>query len=122
MRLSGDFYNIELAGTDAALAHLNAEHPIYRAHFPGQPIAPGVCIIQMAVEICGELEGRRFEVLGIRDAKFLAPVIPGSCKALRFEYEPLAWDGDNVRIQAGVSDADSGAKVAKIIILCRASS
>ena len=27
------------------------EHFIYKAHFPGEPITPGVCIIQIATEL-----------------------------------------------------------------------
>lgn len=30
---------------------LNAEHFIYAAHFPGEPITPGVCIMQIAQEL-----------------------------------------------------------------------
>ena len=37
---------------------LDAEHFIYKAHFPGEPITPGVCIMQIAVELlslhCGK--------------------------------------------------------------------
>ncbi len=30
---------------------LNADNVIYKAHFPSNPITPGVCLIQMALEI-----------------------------------------------------------------------
>ena len=29
---------------------LNPDHLIYKAHFPGQPVTPGVCILQMIQE------------------------------------------------------------------------
>ena len=33
---------------------LNPDHEIYRAHFPGNPITPGVCIVQIISEVLGE--------------------------------------------------------------------
>lgn len=30
---------------------LIADHEIYRAHFPGNPITPGVCIVQIITEL-----------------------------------------------------------------------
>ena len=33
---------------------LNPEHFIFRAHFPGMPITPGVCILQMCIELLGK--------------------------------------------------------------------
>ena len=30
---------------------LNADNVIYKAHFPSNPITPGVCLIQIALEI-----------------------------------------------------------------------
>ena len=43
---------------------LNSEHEIYRVHFPGNPVTPGVCLVQMAEEIlvatreCATREGQ----------------------------------------------------------------
>ena len=35
---------------------LDPEHFIYKAHFPGEPITPGVCIMQIAKELLEEAE------------------------------------------------------------------
>lgn len=42
---------------DKAIYHiaLQADHVIYKAHFPGQPITPGVVILQMAAELAGDM-------------------------------------------------------------------
>ena len=57
MRLNGDFYRIESRLEDRTLGQsgfnviLNPDHLIYKAHFPGQPVTPGVCILQMIREL-----------------------------------------------------------------------
>jgi 3-hydroxyacyl-[acyl-carrier-protein] dehydratase len=33
---------------------LDSEHSIYRDHFPGNPVTPGACIIQMVKELVAE--------------------------------------------------------------------
>ena len=57
MRLNGDFYRIESRLEDRTLGQsgfkviLNPDHLIYKAHFPGQPVTPGVCILQIIQEL-----------------------------------------------------------------------
>ena len=57
MILKNNFYHIAQASVDLPRATyeiaLNAQHFIYQAHFPGEPITPGVCILQMACELLG---------------------------------------------------------------------
>ena len=55
---------------------LNAEHFIYQAHFPDNPITPGVCLIQMAVELFSLLKGANFNIKTLKNVKFTAPINP----------------------------------------------
>ena len=54
MKLIGDFFHIvSTKHSEAELVwqvQLNADHYIYRAHFPGNPITPGVCLVQMVMK------------------------------------------------------------------------
>ena len=62
--LRNSFFNIlnMVSGSDGleVMIRLNPEHEIFRAHFPGQPITPGVCQIQMVTEISEVGNERRF--------------------------------------------------------------
>ena len=52
MLLKNSLYAIEGQETaDGAVCYdirLHPDHTIYKAHFPGEPITPGVCVIQIA--------------------------------------------------------------------------
>ena len=50
MKLLNDFCTIAGGDTDKIWLRLNPDHPIYHAHFPGNPITPGVCIVQIVGE------------------------------------------------------------------------
>lgn len=56
--------------------HLNADHFIYQAHFPGEPITPGVCILQMCVELLSEYVGRKLTLQCAKNVKYLKIIVP----------------------------------------------
>jgi 3-hydroxyacyl-[acyl-carrier-protein] dehydratase len=64
--------------------NLTANEAFFQGHFPGQPIMPGVYMIEALAQLGGTLIlgqrdfGRRIAVLaGIDKAKFRRPVVPG---------------------------------------------
>ena len=56
--LLNDFYTInkqtDQDGIITSSITLNLNHPIYKGHFPQQPVVPGVCMMQMMAELVGE--------------------------------------------------------------------
>ncbi|MBR0037216.1 MAG: hypothetical protein IJP70_06200 [Bacteroidales bacterium] len=61
---------------------MNAEHPIYQAHFPGYPITPGAMLMQMALELINLSEDTAQELTNARNVKFLKPHQPQATPAL----------------------------------------
>ena len=61
-----------------------ADHPAYAGHFPGQPILPGVVLLDEALLALAALQGRAAALAQIKSAKFLSPVQPG--ESLHLEY------------------------------------
>jgi 3-hydroxyacyl-[acyl-carrier-protein] dehydratase len=55
---------------------LHAENFIYKAHFPNNPITPGVCLIQMVVELFSIVQGADFSIKTLKNVKFTAPISP----------------------------------------------
>jgi 3-hydroxyacyl-[acyl-carrier-protein] dehydratase len=54
-----------------------ADHPSFPGHFPGQPILPGVLILQRVMAFASQQLGFAPTQYTIQNAKFLASVGPG---------------------------------------------
>ena len=78
--LLNDFFKIkELSGNETEWVYrlaLNAEHPIYQAHFQGNPITPGACIIQMVKELAQDCHSTSFFIRKAKNVKFLCVINP----------------------------------------------
>ncbi len=58
-------------------------HPIFKAHFEGNPLLPAFLHIDIAAEIFG------FEVIGISRSKFMEPLLPNDEVVVTLEQRPL---------------------------------
>jgi len=59
----------------------------YEGHFPGNPVAPGVCNIQMIKECVELLIAARFFLAEITQCRFMAVVIPEISSSLRLHIQ-----------------------------------
>lgn len=76
MKLQNDMFSIEHQDGDKVSISLHADHPIYMAHFPGNPITPGVCLIQMIKELLEQRLQLQLELSKVTNLKFVAPISP----------------------------------------------
>lgn len=80
MKLINDFFQlIEINGKPngfSAFIELNAEHIVYSAHFPGQPITPGVIQMQIVHELLENHIGNKLKLISIPQCKFLKILNP----------------------------------------------
>lgn len=63
---------------------LNAEHGIFKGHFPTQAILPGVCIIKILKELISEQLGKVLNIKTASNIKFLNMVDPAVDPYLKF--------------------------------------
>jgi 3-hydroxyacyl-[acyl-carrier-protein] dehydratase len=59
-----------------ATISLNKDHAIYKAHFPNHPITPGVCIIQIALELIERHYDKPLRIIKVNNVKFLKVISP----------------------------------------------
>lgn len=74
-----------------ATLQLNREHAIYKAHFPGQPITPGVCVMQMTQDLLVRHYGRPLRLRLAKNIKFLKVISPETTPQITYR---LTMDGD----------------------------
>jgi 3-hydroxyacyl-[acyl-carrier-protein] dehydratase len=88
----GDFYRvikIELQGDNSYKAgtELNKNHPIYNGHFPGNPVVPGVCLVQMLKDLVSQILGKQMMLCQAGNIKFLEVVNPNVHSLILWEIK-----------------------------------
>lgn len=85
--------------------NVTINEPFFPGHFPARPVMPGVLIIEAMAQTCAVLvihtlgaegEGRLIYFMGIDDARFRRPVVPGD--VLRIEVRKLRGRGNVWRL------------------------
>ena len=62
--------------TVTASVKLNKDHQVFLGHFPGNPIMPGVCMIQMIKELTEKAIGKELFLAMASNVKFMAIINP----------------------------------------------
>jgi 3-hydroxyacyl-[acyl-carrier-protein] dehydratase len=80
-----------------AIKNVTVNEPFFPGHFPGNPVMPGVIILEALAQAAGILafktagvvpdENSRFYFVGIDNARFRRPVVPGDRLVLKATLE-----------------------------------
>jgi 3-hydroxyacyl-[acyl-carrier-protein] dehydratase len=85
---------------------LNSSHPIFEGHFPGNPILPGVCTVQIIKELL-ELSIRKpLKMVRAGSIKYLGFVNPAEMPLLEFRFQLNHADDGTISCSAVVSAHD----------------
>ena len=109
MKLNGDFFNIESRieglpqGQSGFNVILNPDHLIYKAHFPGQPVTPGVCILQMIQELLSAQMGMPLYIRKIKNAKFTNMISPLSDRRIAIMFNSVSEEEGGIKAQGVVA-------------------
>lgn len=63
-------------GEMKALISIHPQHKIFSGHFPGFPVVPGVCMMQMVKEVVELGHSRKYNLTTARNIKFLTVINP----------------------------------------------
>jgi 3-hydroxyacyl-[acyl-carrier-protein] dehydratase len=105
------------------IKNVTINEAFFQGHFPGQPIMPGVLIIESMAQTGGLLllqevpdrEKKLVYFVAIDDARFRRPVVPGD--QLRIEVKVIAWRGDFCKIEGRATV--NGDLAAEATLMCK---
>jgi 3-hydroxyacyl-[acyl-carrier-protein] dehydratase len=70
-----------------ATLRIRASHPALPGHFPNRPIVPGVVLLDHVAASAAAWLGHPLSVAGIKQVKFLAPLLPAQEAAAELTLE-----------------------------------
>jgi 3-hydroxyacyl-[acyl-carrier-protein] dehydratase len=104
--LAGKLYTLEQTLQEAADSVtyrivLNAQHPVFEGHFPGQPVLPGVTMMQTIQELLEKKLGQKVILKKASNMKFLNMIAPAVNPELDATIQHKEQDGE-IRVTASL--------------------
>jgi len=82
-----------------AMILINEEHEVFKGHFPGNPIMPGVCMMQIIKEITEQISASSLFMQSLSNVKFMALINPFNTPELRLELDISLTENDLVKVK-----------------------
>jgi len=79
--------------------HVNAAHEIFKGHFPGNPVMPGVCMMQIIKELTEGIIGENLFMQSLSNVKFMALINPDATPDLRLDITISHTDDGLVKVR-----------------------
>jgi 3-hydroxyacyl-[acyl-carrier-protein] dehydratase len=101
--LKDTFFSFTTSETDGSLLKttitLNPAHDIFKGHFPGQPVVPGVCMMQMVKEVLENKLSKKLLLVKADNIKFLSFMDPNQHRQIELEIKMNVTD-DQIKADA----------------------
>ena len=103
---------------------LNPSSFIYQAHFPGEPITPGVCIVQMGKELLEDFLIRNHlakdaEIISVKNVKFLSVISPEETDVIVYQIKRIEISEDKTKVKSQIVVTSKEEPKAKISLVLR---
>ncbi len=88
-----------------ATLSINPDSSIFKGHFPGKPVVPGACMLQIVKEVLESILGKSLQIQNAGNLKFISMIDPLVTSSVQLEvaYKLIA---DSITITAKLSDGD----------------
>ncbi|RRJ94000.1 3-hydroxyacyl-ACP dehydratase [Flavobacterium macacae] len=102
-----DFYQIQIIDKISDTKYvaqilLNENHDVFKGHFPGNPVTPGVCMMQIIKELSQNITGFSLQLKSSSNVKFMALINPEVTPELKLELEITSIE-DDVKVKNATS-------------------
>jgi 3-hydroxyacyl-[acyl-carrier-protein] dehydratase len=103
LMLLNDLFLIEEVREDGFIDLLvRGDHPIFSGHFPGQPILPGACQVQLVHEMLTHVTGKKWLLSKADQIKFLTMLDPRQHDRLRLSLSLREEAAGGLRVVASL--------------------
>jgi 3-hydroxyacyl-[acyl-carrier-protein] dehydratase len=82
-----------------ALILINEKHEVFKGHFPGNPIMPGVCMMQIIKELTEQITESLLFMQSLSNVKFMALINPFQTPELRLEIDVTTTEDNLVKVK-----------------------
>lgn len=110
MKLSGNLYTISdltvTPGTCSCTIKLDLDSDIYKGHFPGNPITPGVALLGIAREVMEHALNCRLSLAGVPSVKYSAVLSPLEHRSVTYDIS-YSDDGSDIKGKVSVRDGET---------------
>jgi 3-hydroxyacyl-[acyl-carrier-protein] dehydratase len=103
-----DFYSTSAFESDVdklrCTIHYNSSHEVFKGHFPGNPIVPGVCTIAIVKELLQKALQQKLVLKESKGVKFLGLINPGMSPIMNLSWKK---EEDQVSVTASLQKGAS---------------
>jgi len=107
-QFNNDIFNIinldHSDGQVTALLGVNQQSEIFKGHFPGQPVVPGACMVQVVKDVLEDALSKTVQLKKAGQLKFMNIIVPGD-EQLQLNVNYKNNEGDIV-ISATLNNAE----------------
>ena len=103
MKLKNELYTIVDKTDNSVTIRLLPESGIFKAHFPGNPITPGVCQVGIVGEVLETMRGRGLELREVKNLKFVEVLKPGSVGEVVITFDKMEEDDGRLAAKGTVA-------------------
>ncbi|SFK27050.1 3-hydroxyacyl-[acyl-carrier-protein] dehydratase [Porphyromonadaceae bacterium KH3CP3RA] len=107
-------FQSEAGGVSRFHCKTDAGHPLFAGHFPGMPIVPGVCLLNVVKRAVSQKLDREVSFWKIRECKFLSAINPMENKVFDIEF---GLTGEQ-EVRAAVFIGDTRCMKLKVTLSC----
>jgi 3-hydroxyacyl-[acyl-carrier-protein] dehydratase len=93
-------------GIISATLGINPESEILKGHFPGQPVVPGACMLQIVKEVLESALNQTFRLKKADQLKFMIMIDPANTLTVTLDMSYQYTEDGTVSVSAKLSNAD----------------
>jgi len=93
MMLEHELYTIIEKTDNAVRIQLHPDSEIFKAHFPGNPVTPGVCQVGIVGELAAKLCGVKLDLCDVKILKY-TDILRPSKELVEVMFDKLEEDGN----------------------------